>query len=674
MSHEPGIYRSNRTGGIFEVLMTAAQVETNSELVIYRQCFGRHQVFAKSVSVWEETIIRNGIQMPRFEPVIESDPRAVLQKYYGYNTFRPNQEQIINNILSGHDTLNILPTGAGKSVCFQIPAVILPGLTIVISPLIALMEDQIRNLQTMGISAAFVNSGQTQQERSEVYENLIDEKIKLLYLAPEQFENNRLNAILHAHRVSLIAVDEAHCVSQWGHDFRPSYASIKQFVASFQNRPIVAAFTATATNHVIADIQDLIGLTNPIITKASVDRPNLYYSVLTPQNRNRKLVELVRARQNKSGIIYCATRRNVERCNNSLRNAGIQSVMYHAGMTSDERSASQMAFISGESDIIVATNAFGMGIDKPDIRFVIHYNMPRSLEAYYQEAGRAGRDGEEAECILLYSATDIHIQRTLLENQEDTTAEIRERNEARLSKMILYATQPDCLRYQIMDYFGEHADGHCGHCYNCAHHHESIDITNETRIILSCVREINGDFGITSIIGVLHGDHTENIMNRPQLANNRYFGMLQDIDNHRLWLIIHHLVSCNLLEYAEIAGFRGMTYPVIRVGRSPDVDSVMNEDIPISMYLPVNDECRAVQSNAQPASDQMLYNSLRALRTSLARRDGVPAYVVFTDSTLREISLHKPATLEALRQIPGIGDRKLQKYGNDILKAIKENV
>lgn len=682
----PGLYKSNETNCIYEVMTIAHQTETNKDFVIYKQCFDAQKVFARTLDAWNERVIVNGIQKPRFKPydpnaVIEvKTPEQYLSEYFGYHKFRSNQETIINNIISGKDTLNILPTGGGKSICFQIPALMMEGLTVVISPLISLMLNQVDNLQMSGISAAFYNSNLTIDNRERIITCIKKNTLKLLYLAPEQFHNERLMGTLFSAHVSMVVVDEAHCVSQWGHDFRPEYAHIKSFVEKFKSRPVVAAFTATATETETNDIALLLGLQNPVITRASVDRPNLYFSVLKSQNRKINLVNLVNARKGKSGIVYCATRRNVEECCKALNNAGIPAVPYHAGLLEEQRNESQQAFMDGSVDVIVATNAFGMGIDKPDVEYVIHFNMPKSLESYYQEAGRAGRDGSDAECILLYNAEDIHTQQFLLQknmpqNQDPAIVQrVREENARRLRDMIWYATFPDCLRQRILTYFGEQAGTHCGHCYNCDHVHREFDATNESVAILQCVNAANGSFGMGTIIDVLSGSNAKKIINNRRLSGNPAYGQLRHIGKRQVWLIVNHLLSIGLLALAETT-VQDRTVFLLKIGDREKAKRVINGNEKVTLFLPDDSaltQAPAARTSLQ-AEDDALYEELRQLRNRIACEEGYRNFfIIMGNNTLREMATRRPQTKEEMLSINGMGERRMRKYGQRFLDLINE--
>ncbi|MDE6739835.1 MAG: RecQ family ATP-dependent DNA helicase, partial [Lachnospiraceae bacterium] len=412
------------------------------------------------------------------------DKLNTLKKYFGYSAFREGQEVLIDNILQGRDVLGIMPTGAGKSICYQIPALLLSGITLVISPLISLMKDQVHALNQAGIHAAYINSSLNESQISKALRLAVAGQYKIIYVAPERLETYEFMQFARQAEISMVTVDEAHCISQWGQDFRPSYLKIVQFIRKLEKRPVISAFTATATENVKEDIVCVLGLNDPYVLVTGFDRKNLYFAVETPAGKDKYVLKYIGEHEAESGIIYCATRKNVDTLYDKLRAEGIAVTKYHAGLSGEERRQNQEDFIYDKSPVMIATNAFGMGIDKSNVRYVIHYNMPQSPENYYQEAGRAGRDGERAECILLYSAQDVMINRFLLENKEqkgEYTREemeaIAERDEERLRMMIYYCLTTDCLREYILRYFGEHGAGHCGNCRNCLREYEQIDVT-----------------------------------------------------------------------------------------------------------------------------------------------------------------------------------------------------
>ena len=444
------------------------------------------------------------------------EPSAVLRQYFGHTAFRPGQERLVTGILAGYDALGIMPTGGGKSVCYQVPAMLLPGLTLVISPLISLMKDQVAALEAAGVDAAFLNSSQDLEESRAVWSALRREKLRLLYVAPERLENPRFLELVSSLDISLVAVDEAHCISQWGQDFRPSYLRIADFVAGLPCRPVLAAFTATATAKVQEDIVEQLSLRDPVRVVTGFDRPNLFFDVRRPKNKLTSLMAMLSERRGKSGIVYCATRAGVERVCQSLLDFGISATRYHAGLSEEERRQNQDDFRFDRRPVMVATNAFGMGIDKSNVSFVIHYNMPKNLESYYQEAGRAGRDGEPADCILLYGAGDVVTAKMLIESstgsQDDESREVLQRRDLdRLDVMTGYCKTTDCLRGYLLDYFGQpHADA-CGNCGNCQGVFTETDVTIPAQMVLSCIKRVKDKLGYyvgaSLVQQVLRGSH-----------------------------------------------------------------------------------------------------------------------------------------------------------------------
>ena len=446
------------------------------------------------------------------------DKYDILKQFFGYTSFRDGQEEVVDALLSKRDVLGIMPTGAGKSLCYQIPAIMMSGITLVISPLISLMKDQVNALVQQGVSAAYLNRSLTATQYHKALANAANGKYNIIYVAPERLESNSFLRFALNANISLIAVDEAHCVSQWGQDFRPSYLNINKFISKLNYRPVIGAFTATATDEVKSDIIRLLQLNNPTVVTTGFDRPNLFFSVMRPKNKSETLLKLIRERNNQSGIVYCSTRRKVEEVCDMLNQKGVQATRYHAGLDDSERVKNQDDFVFDRKSVMVATNAFGMGIDKSDVRFVIHYNMPKNIESYYQEAGRAGRDGEEADCILLYSKADVSTCRFFIENIEDNeslSTEQREffkkREEERLKQMVFYCTTSDCLRGYMLKYFGDEHKESCGKCSNCLTEFETVDVTVEAQKILSCIIKTGQNYGVKMIIDVLRGVSSERI-------------------------------------------------------------------------------------------------------------------------------------------------------------------
>lgn len=594
-----------------------------------------------------------------------------LKTYYGYDVFRGGQEAVIDALLSGRDALAIMPTGAGKSVCYQIPALLLPGITLVVSPLVSLMRDQVTQLVQMGIPAAFLNSSLTFRQYLLALDRARAGRYKIIYVAPERLETEGFQAFVREADISLVAVDEAHCISQWGQDFRPSYLNIPAFVESLPHRPPVGAFTATATPDVKADIRRLLDLRDPLELTTGFDRENLYFEVQQPADKRAALLELVKGRPGKCGIVYCATRKNVEEVCDFLRQRGVAAARYHAGLAPEERQRNQEDFLYDRVQVMVATNAFGMGIDKSDVRYVIHYNMPKDLESYYQEAGRAGRDGAPSSCILLYSRQDVRTARFLIEHgepredlDERTLERLRERDLQRLRRMAGYCGTRRCLRQYILEYFGERAPEHCDACYNCLHNFQEVDVSAEARAILRCVAQTGQHFGIGVITETLCGADTDKVR-KYHMDQEPGYGVLRDFTQKEVRERIQFLLDEGILALS------GGPYPVLELGEraaeigedgGPLTMRMLREDRPVPAR-------KAVQAELDgPAAE--LFQRLRALRARIARMQGVPAYVVFTDKTLREMALTRPTDLRAFQAVSGVGASKAERYGRQFLAEI----
>ena len=591
-----------------------------------------------------------------------------LKTYFGYDAFRGGQEPVIDTLLSGRDALAIMPTGAGKSVCYQVPALLLPGITLVISPLVSLMRDQVTQLVQMGVPAAFLNSSLTFRQYLLALSRAKEGRYKIIYVAPERLETEGfLDFACHAD-ISLVAVDEAHCISQWGQDFRPSYLHIPAFLEKLGRRPPLGAFTATATPEVREDIEKLLGLRDPLRVTTGFDRKNLYFEVQEPADKRSALLELVRSRPDKCGIVYCSTRKTVEEVCGLLQEARVSATRYHAGLEPEERQRNQEDFLYDRARVMVATNAFGMGIDKSDVRYVIHYNMPKDIESYYQEAGRAGRDGLPSSCILLYSGRDVRTAQFLIEHGEsreeldaETAERLRERDMLRLRKMVGYCRTRRCLRQYILQYFGETAPDTCDTCWNCLHNFEEVDIGREARAILRCVMETGQHFGVSVIAETLCGAESDKVR-KYHMDEEATYGLLRDMTQKEVRDRIRFLIDEGVLALSP------GPYPVVLLGERAE-DAVLGglymrtvkEERP-SVRRPVPEELDGAQAE--------LFGRLRALRARLARRQGVPAYAVFSDKTLRELAVVRPRTLEELKSVSGIGDAKARKYGKQVLEEI----
>ncbi|WP_195278398.1 DNA helicase RecQ [Clostridium sp. J1101437_171009_A5] len=600
----------------------------------------------------------------------------MLQAYFGYRGFLPGQERAVDALLEGRDVLSIMPTGAGKSLCFQLPAIMLPGVALVISPLISLMKDQVGSLVQAGIPAAYLNRSLTERQYALALERAWQGRYKIIYVAPERLESPGFLRFAQQAQISMVAVDEAHCVSQWGTDFRPSYLKIPAFLDSLPRRPALGAFTATATPEVREDILQKLSLQDPVTTTTGFDRKNLYFEVRHPQNRKDELLSILLRRQNESGVVYCSTRKAVEEVCAFLQAHGVAATRYHAGLSPEERQANQDAFAADECPVMVATNAFGMGIDKSNVRYVVHYNMPLDLEGYYQEAGRAGRDGSPADCILLYSGRDVITNRYLIDQsqapegvEEEALSALRQRQMDRLKTMTFYATTNDCLRHFILRYFGEEPPSpSCGHCSNCTDGWEDVDITKEARAILSAVDECGGRFGVTTIADLLCGRENERTL-RWDLDRRRSFGLLSHRKVEQVKAQIRHLVDQGYLALSD------GDYPVLSQG--PRARELSAGSAQVTMRMKAGQSRPARRERPQPLPggpvDETLFQNLRALRGELARKKSLPAYVIFTDRTLREMAARKPATLSEMERVPGVGSHKLAQYGKQFLAVIQGN-
>lgn len=613
----------------------------------------------------------------------------ILKQYFGYDTFREGQRPLIDSVLKGRDVLGIMPTGAGKSMCFQIPALMMEGITLVISPLISLMKDQVGALNQAGVHAAFLNSSLTMGQYVKALRLAKEGRYKIIYVAPERLETEGFLefALSENVHISFLAVDEAHCVSQWGQDFRPSYLKIIEFLKKLPYRPVVGAYTATATEDVRDDIMDILELQNPYVMTTGFDRENLYFAVKKPVDKYKELVHYLKDREKKfsgsSGIIYCLTRKNVEDICYRLRKEGFSVTRYHAGLSDEERKENQEDFIYDRRQIMVATNAFGMGIDKSDVRFVIHYNMPKNMESYYQEAGRAGRDGEPAECILYYEPLDVRTNRFFIENGEDneeldefTRQLVKERDIERLKQMTFYCFTSECLRHYILKYFGENSSGYCGNCLNCMTQFEEVDITNETRAIIHCMDANRMNYGVSTIIDILRGAKNQKILSKG-LNQNPEYGTLSQITVARLRQIIQELMYQGYLELS------GDQYPVIQTTRKSAEFQQNNRTFVMKLAKEKEQEevsgrkqKRGSRKKAGAAAmlsekDLELFETLRVLRREIAGEEKVPPYMIFSDKTLALMSAAHPANLEEMLRISGVGEFKLQKYGERFLQVIR---
>jgi len=579
----------------------------------------------------------------------------ILKQHYGYTTFRPGQDHIITSLLHHTDTLAIMPTGAGKSLCFQIPALLMPGSTLVVSPLISLMKDQVDALGSLGIPATFINSSLTASEVNERIYKARCGHYKIIYIAPERLESEAFQSAIKCLTISFLAIDEAHCMSQWGHDFRPSYRGIGSFIRSLPNRPVIGAFTATATTDVTKDIVALLALQKPDIYITGFDRENLLFTVVRGENKPEFTLKYIDANKGQSGIIYAATRKEVDNLYTTLQKKGYSVGKYHAGLTDAERQRYQEAFIYDDISIMVATNAFGMGIDKSNVRYVIHYNMPKSMEAYYQEAGRAGRDGEKSECILIFGAQDPLLQRYLIEQTTGDT-ERKTHELGKLQTMVDYCHTPECLRKFILNYFGEtKGQAECANCSNCNDDNELTDITLEAQKIFSCVMRMKERYGTTLVASVLKGSKDKKVLHLG-FDNLSTYGLLKTYTVQEIRNSINRLIATDYLSLTD------SEYPVVRLASK--ATPVLRGQAQVWQKVPLRPQKLAV--------DNSLFEILRALRKEIADREKVPPYHVFADTALREMSEYCPTDPKSLLLIKGVGEVKLARYGQEFLKLLQQ--
>lgn len=602
----------------------------------------------------------------------QATPLQILKTYFGYSSFREGQEEIINTILSGRDALAIMPTGAGKSLCYQVPALLLPGITLVISPLISLMQDQVKSLNEAGIHAAYINSSLTEGQINKALSFAAKGVYKIIYVAPERLETASFLAFALHTPISMVTVDEAHCISQWGQDFRPSYLKIINFVEQLPGNPVLSAFTATATEVVKNDIARILKLKNPNIIITGFDRKNLYYQVehLTGKQKDTFILNYIENHPNESGIIYCATRKNVDTLYEKLLKQGISVTRYHAGMNTDVRKKSQDDFIYDRVQVVIATNAFGMGIDKSNVRFVIHYNMPQSMENYYQEAGRAGRDEEPASCILLFSTQDVMISKMLLGSKDfegmnlAEMEQVRHQDAKRLQLMEGYCMTTSCLRNYILEYFGESTEHPCDNCGNCHQEFTEMDMTQDAKWVIGCISEMHGRYGQALVIGTLLGSKKARLREIGATSYNCY-GMLKNRTESDLRLLISQMVQMGYIVQTE------GEYSVLKVGNIEELQR-KNAQIMVKKFKE-KEKISAAKNHKNPYANTYLpalFEALRQLRLQIAKEESVPPYIVFADKTLIDMCEKLPQNEEEMLDVSGVGQNKLKKYGQRFLQEI----
>ena len=578
--------------------------------------------------------------------------RQVLKEYYGYDSFREKQEEIITSILEGKDVITIMPTGGGKSICYQIPALILEGITIVISPLISLMKDQVDNIKNIGIKSAYINSTLSDSEINSILNDVIKDEVKILYVAPERLESTEFLNFITRVKIAQIAIDEAHCISQWGHDFRSSYRRISKFIDLLVERPIITAFTATATEEVRRDIISLLRLNAPKIFITGFDRKNLKITIEKAVIKKQYILNYISSSKGVSGIVYCATRKDVDMIYEMLIANNIKAERYHAGLNDEERKEAQERFIYDKSDVMVATNAFGMGIDKPDIRYVIHYNMPKSLEGYYQEIGRAGRDGEESECIMLFLPSDVQTQRYIIDI--GTSNGVRKENEyAKLQTMVNLIYTQECYRKYILNYFGEDYKENCNKCSNCDTEESKEDKTIDAQKVISCVYRVKRGYGVGMLVDVLRGSKNKKLLDL-KLNEVSTYGIMKEYSKDDLTEFINTLIALGYLNY-------GGEYPVVSLNNN-SIEIVKGQRTVWIREHKIN--------KASFIVDNELFEILRRLRHEIAVDEKVPPYMVFGDSTLKELSSRMPVNKEQMLEVSGVGERKFDKYGDRFIEKI----
>lgn len=609
------------------------------------------------------------------------DKHQVLRHYFGYDSFREGQEILIDSILAGRDAMGIMPTGSGKSLCFQVPALMTEGITLVISPLISLMKDQVASLNQAGIHAAYLNSSLSSSQYIKALAYAREGRYPIIYVAPERLLTEEFLDFCLNVRISMVAVDEAHCVSQWGQDFRPSYLKIVDFIEKLPKRPVISAFTATATKEVREDIIDILMLQDPAVVSTGYDRPNLYLSVQSPKDKYATMKNFVERHPGQCGIIYCLTRKMVEEVCGKLNKEGFSATRYHAGLSDAERRTNQDDFIYDKSLIMVATNAFGMGIDKSNVRYVIHYNMPKNLESYYQEVGRCSRDGEPGECLLLYGGQDVITNQMFIESNQDnkeldpiTRKLVEERDRERLKKMTYYCFTNDCLRDYILRYFGEYKENYCGNCSNCLTGFETVDVTDIAKAMIGCTETSRQRYGANVIMDTLHGANTAKIRNYG-MNENPHYAVLSKVPVYKLRQVMNHLL---LKEYLSVTNDE---YAIVKLTQK--AGAVLNEEETILMKMAKEEAAvsegkenrKTKKSSSSPLdlskAEEELFEKLRTLRLKIAKEEKVPPYIVFSDKTLIHMSVQKPKNREEMLLVSGVGTFKYDKYGERFLEILK---
>ncbi|MEF9839751.1 MAG: DNA helicase RecQ [Lachnospiraceae bacterium] len=621
----------------------------------------------------EENIVNTIVPILGFNK--EEKKEELLKKYFGYDEFREGQEVLINSILDQKDTFGIMPTGAGKSICFQIPALLMRGITLVISPLISLMKDQVSALNQAGIHAAFLNSSLSPGQYRKAMEYAGEGRYKIIYVAPERLLTEEFTVFAKTVEISMICIDEAHCISQWGQDFRPSYLKIIEFIERMPVRPVISAFTATATSVVIEDVIALLNLKNPTTLITGFDRKNLKFLIQHPRDKYQVTWNYVQAHKDQCGIIYCLTRKLVEEVCERLQQEGIRATRYHAGLSDGERKQNQEDFIYDQKLVMVATNAFGMGIDKSNVRYVIHYNMPKNIESYYQEAGRAGRDGLPSDCLLLYGGQDVITNQFFIDQNRDTEGVagetallIQQRERERLRQMTFYCFTNECLRDYILRYFGEYGSNYCGNCTNCLTQFEEANVTEAAKNLIGCVKSCKERYGMTMIIDTVHGGSSAKLL-RNGLDKNPYYGTLKDVEIFRLRQILNHLI------FQDYLMLTNEEYPILKL--TSHSNGVIDESEMVVMKIAKE---RIIEPKAKKQKkkgaiytdvERELFDRLRALRMEIAKQEKVPPYIVFSDKTLNHMCQLLPKNREEMLQVSGVGEVKYEKYGNPFLEIIK---